>query len=128
MLINSDMAEAQTGIIEIPESPLTIENLLFFIYHDNLAENKITGDLMVAADKYNISALFKLCVNYLANNLVDSNALDVMNSAYLTNEKELFEEACKFVFKHNLIGDEDWQDMKKNNPSYAIELLEANAK
>ena len=128
MLINSDMVEAKTGEIEIPESPLTIENLLFFIYHDNLDENKITGDLMVAADKYNIFALFKLCVNYLENNLTESNAVGAMNSAYLTNQKELFGEACKFVFKHKLIGDEDWQDMKKNNLSYAFEILEANAK
>ena len=80
---------------------------------------------MVAADKYNISALLKLCVNYFANNLTEANAVDVMNSAYETNEKELFEKACKFVLKHEVIGVEDWKDMMKKNPSYVIEILEA---
>ena len=129
MLIDSNMIEAETGEIKIPDvSPDTMEDFLFFIYHDDLDKTKISGDLMVVADKYNVTALSKFCVNYFENNLTESNALDVMNSAYETNKKELFGKACKFVFKHKLIGDEDWQNMKKNNPSYAIEVLEARAK
>ena len=129
MLIDCKMVEAKSGEIKITDiSLVTMENLIFYIYHDNLEETKISGDLMVAADKYNISALVKLCVNFLANNLTESNGVEIMNSAYLTNKKELFGEACKFVFKHKLIGDEDWQDMKKDNPSYAFEVLEARAK
>ena len=129
MLIDCKMVEAKSGEIKITDiSLVTMENLIFFIYHDNLEETKISGDLMVAADKYNISALVKLCVHFLANNLTETNGVEIMNSAYLTNEKELFGEACKFVFKHKLIGDEDWQDMKKNNPSYAFQVLEARAK
>ena len=123
------MVEAETGEIKIPDvSPDTLEIFLFFIYYDTLDKTKISGDLLVVADKYNVSALVKLCVNYLENNLTEFNAVDVMNSAYLTNKKELFGKACKYVFNHKLIGDEDWQGMKKNNPSYAIEVLEARAK
>ena len=126
MLIDSNMVEAETGEIKIPDiCPITMENLLFFIYHDSLDQTKFSGDLMVAADKYNISALFKLCVNYFANNLTEANAVDVMNSAYETNEKDLFEKACKFVLKHEVIGVEDWKEMMKKNPSYVIEILEA---
>ena len=126
MLMDSNMVETKTGEIKIPDiSPITMENLLFFIYHDSLDQTKFSGDLMVAADKYNISALFKLCVNYFANNLTETNAVDVMNSAYETNEKELFEKACKFVLKHEVIGVEDWKDLMKKNPSYVIEILEA---
>ena len=129
MLIDSNMVEAETGEIKIPDvSPDTMEDFLFFIYHDTLDKTKISGDLLVVADKYNVTALSKFCVNYFDNNLTESNAVDVMNSAYLTNKKELIGKACKFVFKHKLIGDEDWQDMKKNNPSYAFEVLEASAK
>ena len=129
MLIDSNMVETKTGEIKIPDvSPDTMGDFLFFIYHDDLDKTKISGDLMVVADKYNVTALSKFCVNYFENNLTESNALDVMNSAYETNKKELFGKACKFVFKHKLIGDEDWQNMKKNNPSYAFEVLEARAK
>ena len=45
-----------------------------------------------AVDKYNISALYKFCVYYFNHNLTEENAVDVMNSAYLKNEYELFEQ------------------------------------
>ena len=48
-----------------------------------------------------------------------------MNSAYLKNETDLFGKACKFVFKHKLIGKEAWQDMNKNSPDYVIDILDA---
>ena len=126
MLNDSDMVEAKSGEIKITDIfSFTMENLLFFIYHDDLDENKISGELMLAADKYNISALYKFCVNYFDKNLSEENAMDVMNSAYLKNETDLFGKACKFVFKHKLIGKEAWQDMNKNSPDYVIDILDA---
>jgi hypothetical protein len=123
MLNDSDMVEAKLGEIKINDIfSFTMENLLFFIYHDDLDENKISGELMLAADKYNISALYKFCVNYFDKNLTEENALDVMNAAYLKNETDLFRKACKFVLKHKLIGKEAWQDMKKD---YVIDILAA---
>ena len=126
MLNDSDMVEAKLGEIKITDIfSFTMENLLFFIYHDDLDENKISGELMLAADKYNISALYKFCVNYFDKNLTEENAMDVMNSAYLKNETDLFGKACKFVSKHKLIGKEAWQDMTKNSPDYVIDILDA---
>ena len=126
MLNDSDMVEAKLGEIKITDIfSFTMENLLFFIYHDDLDENKISGELMLAADKYNISALYKFCVNYFDKNLTEENAMDVMNSAYLKNETDLFGKACKCVFKHKLIGKEAWQDMNKNSPDYVIDILDA---
>ena len=124
MLNNSDMVEAKSGEIKVTDiSPITMESLLFFIYHDNLDESKISEDLMMAADKYNIFALYKFCVYYFKNNLTEENAEDVMKLAYLKNEHELFEKACKFVFKNKPFGEKAWQDMIKNNPDYVIEIL-----
>ena len=112
MLNHSHMVEAKSGEIKVTDiSPITMESLLFFIYHDNLDESKISGDLMMAADKYNISALYKLCVYHFKNNLTVENAEDFMNLAYLKNEHELFEKACKFVFKNKPFGEKAWQDM-----------------
>ena len=124
MLNGIDMVEAKSGEIKVTDiSPVTMESLLFFIYHDNLDESKISGDLMMAADKYNISALYKFCVYYFKNNLTEENAEDVMKLAYLKNEHELFEKACKFVLKNKPFGEKAWQDMIKNNPDYVIEIL-----
>ena len=127
MLNDSDMVEAKSGEIKVTDiSPITMESLLFFIYHDNLDESIISGELMMAADKYNISALYKFCVYYFKNNLTEENVVDVMGSAYLKNEHELFEKACKLFFKNKpFLGKEAWQDMIKNNPDYVIEILKA---
>ena len=126
MLNDSNMVEAKSGEIKVTDiSPITMESLLFFIYHDNLDESKISGDLMMAADKYNLSALYKFCVYHFDNNLTEENAVDVMNSAYLKNETDLFGKACKFVSKHKLIGKKAWQDMTKNSPDYVIDILDA---
>ena len=73
----------------------------------------------------NISALYKFCVNYFDKNLTKENAMDAMNSAYLKNETDLFGKACKFVFKHKLIGKEAWQDMNKISPDNVIDILDA---
>ena len=50
--------------------------------------------------------------------------MDVMKSSYLTGQKELFRLACKFVKSNeNIIKTQAFEDMKKNNPILALEML-----
>ena len=70
--------------------------LLYYMYHDDLPKNEIDGDLLIAADKFNVSDLVAICVNYLTANLNENNVVDAMVASYLTNQNELFKDA--FVF------------------------------
>ena len=48
-----------------------MENLLFYIYHEDLYENEanIVLDLLMAAEKYAIIDLVKICVKMLKESL-----------------------------------------------------------
>ena len=54
-------------------------------------------DLLLAADKYNIPDLVKICMNHLKTNLTEVNAVDIMSKSYMINQKDLFDAARKFV-------------------------------
>ena len=129
MLFNNDMVEATSGEIKIVDTPAhVIIRLLFYIYHEFLEPTMITHDLLMAADKYDIPDLVKICINFMKENLNDQNVVKIMTSAYLTNQKELFRMACKFVFKRGaddqFVQIEAWKEFKKKDHMLATKMLE----
>ena len=129
MLVENDFIESTSGKIEITDiSATTMENLLFFIYHEDLDGTKITGDLLVAANKYDVSDLVNYCVEFLGGNLSENNAVDVMTSAFLTEQEELFELAYKFIFfklrnDNQMVKTEAWEKFQEEKPVLALKML-----
>jgi len=129
MLVNENSKEAVTGEIEVTDTPATVlEALLHFIYNNTVEKTQISTALLVAAEKYMVSDLVKICVDFLAENLTDENAVEVMTTANSTNQKELFRVASKFLFKHQLEGKtyetKAWNEMKEKFPSQALEMMD----
>ena len=90
MLSNTNMVEASSGEIKIAEySANVMESLLYFLYFDeeNLManKNKITVDLLLAADYYNIPDLVAICVNHLKSNLSEGNVVEILTKSYTRN-------------------------------------------
>ena len=130
MLFENDMVEATSGKIEISDtSATTMENLLFYIYHEVLYKDEasIVFDLLMAAEKYAIFDLVKICVKVLKESLSEKNVVDVMTAAFLTNREELFESAYKFVCKlridNQLVETEAWKKLQEENPVLASKML-----
>ena len=128
MLVENDFIESTSGKIEITDiSANTMENLLFFIYHEDLDGTKITGDLLVAANKYDISNLVNYCVEFLRDNLSENNAVDVMTSAFFIDQEELFESAFKFICKlridNQLVETEAWKKLQEEKPVLALKMM-----
>ena len=121
--------EATSGKIEITDiSASAMENLLFYVYYEYIDGAKITTDLLVAANKYDISDLVNFCVHFLGNTLSEENVVDVMTAAFLTDQEELFELACKFVFKiridnQNVVETEAWKKLQEEKPILAFKML-----
>ena len=121
--------EATSGKIEITDiSASAMENLLFYVYHEDIDGAKITGDLLVAANKYDISDLVNFCVKFLGDYLSEENVVDVMTAAFLTDQEELFELACKFIFKiridnQNVVETEAWKKLQEEKPILAFKML-----
>jgi len=128
MLITSNMSETTSGEIRITDiSAYTIHNLLFFLYHGELGRTKITGSLLVAAEKYELLDLVSYCVKTLMENLNEENVVDAMISAHLVNQKALFHHAAKYIFKSNLKDKmkktDQWKDFQRMYPTQALEML-----
>ena len=101
MIRNKSLNEKPTGVMEIHENDFnseTMEQVLFYIYHGNVQDIKrINTNLLRAADKFEVIGLLEVCAKYLDSNLCPKNALDVLVSAELTNQKALFDSAAIFV-------------------------------
>ena len=106
-----------------------MKNLLFYIYHEDLHEDdpKIIVDLLMAAEKYAISDLVNMCVTVLEESLSEKNVVDVMTAAFLTNQEDLFESACDFIFKSRIgkqtIEIEAWKELEEKKPTLAFKML-----
>ena len=78
-----------------------MEQVIFYFYHGSVQDiEMINTDLLRAADKYEAIGLMDICAKYLESNLSLDNALDILVSAELTNQKALFNSAAKFVRKN----------------------------
>ena len=101
MIQNKALIEKQVAVMEIHENDInsdSMEQLLFYVYHGKVRDIQVINtDLLRAADKYNVIHLFGMCVKYLQSNLSLENALDVLVSAELINQKTLFDSASRFV-------------------------------
>jgi len=127
--VNEEPTEQPPIEIKITDtSSSTMFNLLFFLYHGKLDEiTKISGSLLVAAEKYKLTGLFNICERYLMKNLSEKNVVEVLISTYMINKRDVFGHACKFIFKNNLndkiVKTEEWCNFQENNPTQALELL-----
>ena len=84
---NKDMIESSSGRVEIKDVPSDImELLLRFIYLDNVAKEDITCDLLMAAERFNVESLVRICVRHLAENLTIQNVMNVMITGMDSNK------------------------------------------
>ena len=64
-------------------------------------ENEMNnGALLRAAHKYNNVELMEYCTEYLKRNVSVENAIDILMSAHLTDQKDLFDIALQFAIKN----------------------------
>ena len=103
----------------------TIETFLYYLYHEEVKERSINTNLLFVADKYNIAGLVEVCNEYLKSNLSVDNCLDVLLSAHLINQKELFRAVSDFVNqnKGKLVRTNAWKEMVETNPKLTTNIL-----
>lgn len=127
MFKTKSTAEEESGEVEIENfKPKTIENMVYFMYHDNIMnEENMDPELLILADKYNVRGLMKYCVEYFEENLSLENALDVLVSTHLTGQKSLFDAATLFAIKNRerLVKTESWKELLETNPKITNTIL-----
>ena len=89
-------------------------------------ENEMNnGALLRAAHKYNNVELMEYCTEYLKRNLFVENAIDILVSAHLTDQKYLFDIASKFFIENHgkLMKTAFWEELMKSNPTMACHIM-----
>ena len=119
--------ESECGEVEIEDfKAKTVEKMVYFVYHDNLmSKENVDSDLLLLAEKYNVRGLIHYCVKFLEENLLLENALDVLVSSHLTNQKRLFDAAAQFTIENRglLVKTEKWKELLKTNPKLASKIM-----
>jgi speckle-type POZ protein len=99
-MVTSEMKEAKEGVADVPDFDSKImKEVLRFVYC-NKVENleEIAGELIVAADKYQIEQLKSLCIENLVPKVTAENVcLMILLSQRVSNATKLFESCLKTI-------------------------------
>ncbi|KAG8194772.1 hypothetical protein JTE90_017214 [Oedothorax gibbosus] len=108
--------------------PEILKKMLKYIYSGQIDELTSTeaGDLLYAADKYQLDLLKKICVNKLKSTLSASNVLDILVIGDLHDES-LKAHAMNFICEYPSLSElkkmDQWKSLQTINPAMVIEVL-----
>ncbi|KAG8200572.1 hypothetical protein JTE90_000644 [Oedothorax gibbosus] len=130
-MFKSDMAEAQVNSVDIVDvEPGILRKLLKFTYSGQIDDftNKEAGDLLYAANKYQLDILKEECIQNLKQNLSDKNVFDAIKFGDMFDQG-LKDRAIDFVVKHGSFAQlretEGWKSLHAANPTLAMEITTA---
>ncbi|KAH7510950.1 hypothetical protein FEM48_Zijuj03G0114300 [Ziziphus jujuba var. spinosa] len=108
-----------------------LESLLEFLYNGSLAEekmNKHAYPLSLAADKYQIPYLQKLCERHMLKSLSSSNALDVLEIAETCSNQALKETTLKFIVNNleEIVFSTAFDVFALKNPHLSVQITRAS--
>ena len=131
MLTKEKLLETSNNEVEIKDcTAKTMCNFMEYIYTDYLEDKSdyISTDLMILADKYNVSGLKTECELALSDMLDMSNAVNLLSIASLFSAEILMKRAAGFVAsnRQELFASEEWKKMVKTNPQAMEAVIQAS--
>ena len=99
-----------------PETLLTFSN---FIYKEDISEKDITIGLFLFAQKFQITALVKICETQLDHLITIDNLFDLIKASYLLDNPNVYKAISKLIHKMDQSQHENvlWKEFKKNHLS-----------
>ena len=134
-MFQADMAERRTKRVEVQGlRPEVVAEMLTFIYTGHVDLDKddtVVGELMGAADQYQLETLKKKCEEKLCTSLVEENCIGNLVLADLHGAEKLREMSLDKLSANMdsiIIGNiEDWTKLIKNHPDLAVEVTKFKA-
>ncbi|XP_043703915.1 BTB/POZ domain-containing protein At3g56230 [Telopea speciosissima] len=107
-----------------------LESLLEFLYSGSLPIDKLDKhvySLSVAADKYEIPFLQKICENRMLDSFDSSNALNVLEISDVSSNTKLKEAAMDFIIKHTeeIVFSTRFDSFSHKNPHLTVQITRA---
>ncbi|KAJ7965107.1 BTB/POZ domain-containing protein [Quillaja saponaria] len=128
MLDSDECKTAPNGTITLPElNHEELKCLIEFLYSGSLTLEKLEKhgySLLLAADKYEIPYLQKLCERHMHKSLSTSNALDFLEISSICSNKELMERSLSFIVKnfHFIAFLPKYDEFVHKNPHLALQV------
>ena len=126
-MFNHNTTESRKNEVEIADiEPDVLEQMLHFLYTDTCDVNiGNSGNLMTAADKYNIPRLKMICEEFLCYNVEVSNIDKILVLSYFHEAKQLQKFAVDFVLNNlkKVSDSPGWKVISESHPQIMTELF-----
>ncbi|KUF76527.1 Actin-fragmin kinase [Phytophthora nicotianae] len=127
-MFTGEMKESTAGEVEISDvSRATFLSLLEYVYTDRLAvADDDVKELFVAADRYGIESLKRLCAQKLLKSVNVDNVASILQAADQHNSPSLRDECFAFTLKNfdTVSKTPSFLDMARNNIELALQILQ----
>ncbi|PON83225.1 Voltage dependent potassium channel [Trema orientale] len=131
-MLDSDSCKAPANDgVTIPDlKHEELDTLLEFLYNGSLSEEKMNAhvySLALAADKYFIPYLRKICERHMIGSLCSSNALDVLEIADVCSYQRLKETVLKFIVRNmqEIVFSSAYDAFALKNPHLSVQITRA---
>ena len=126
-MFRSDMEEKQTNCVDIRDISFHVfRQLLNYIYTGKVVDIKnIAGELLAAADKYDLQSLKMMCLESLFENLTLENTVEIFTLANLYSFCEVKKYVLDFIIGNvgGILTANDWELLIDKSPEIAHKIL-----
>ena len=127
-MLMTNMTEKESNVIELTDiDPPVLSELLTYLYSGTTPNMKtLAKDLLVVADKYELSHLLAMCVNNLLSGLVVTNVVELLVLADMHNAPHLKKACLSYVCFNfsEVCATSQWKEFKENCKDHATLLME----
>ena len=133
-MLQTNMREKESGKIEIQDlTSEVVSEMLEFIYTGEIKENlseDLLRELLIAADKYQLDLLKKICEEMLSSAVTVENCLKNLSMANLCGAENLKKASIQFILNNSVAvtTSNEWLSCIKNHPELAAEVTQSIAK
>ena len=125
-MFSEKFQEAKTGHAVIEDlEPKALQVLVKYCHTEQIDEEDLTTDLLVAANKYMIPEVVEQCEDHLSKTMTVDNAIDYFLTASLHEAETLRTAAKKFITKNldEVEKREAFQNLVEQHQDALVELL-----
>lgn len=119
---------AESGLVKVDDvDPEIFKHLLHYVYsteHKEPLTVPKARQLLIAADKFEMSDLKEECTNFLLSHIGLDNALDLLTWAGEHSAAKLQDACCVFVVRngYDVVMQQGFEDLAKSHPDLCIRL------
>jgi speckle-type POZ protein len=120
-----ESSENQTGVVKVDDvDAKTMKSLLKYIYKNQVEPEDVDGDLLLAADKYDLPGLVSQCKNKVGHILSTENIFGILMASRMLDLNDINELAMKWIrqWSNDIQCGDQWNKLKSENPDLAKEV------